>query len=75
MQGVVEIVGRQIFSAYIVNTGNSDTARESETNKVLAVMSSSRSDNVTKGRLQKKTDYFMTLIKRVGGYLAGITTS
>ena len=30
---------------------------------------------VAKGRLQKKTDYLMTLIKRVGGYLAEITTS
>ena len=30
---------------------------------------------VTKGRVPKKTDYLVTLIKRVGRYLAEITIS
>ena len=31
LQCLVEMVGRQIFSAYIVKTGNSDTDRDSAT--------------------------------------------
>ena len=31
--------------------------------------------NLDKGRVQKKTDYLVTLIKRVGRYLAEITIS
>ena len=33
------------------------------------------STNTPKGRIKKNPDYLMTLIKRVGGYLAEITTS